>query len=55
MTATHENVTRFSAWVENVGHKMYMDSFSSPGLPYGLCTQAVIYCGTARTNKTRMS
>ena len=55
VTATHETVTRFAAWVENVGHKMYMDSFSSPGLPCGLCTQAVKYCGTARTNKTWMS
>jgi len=29
--------------------------FSSPGLSCGLCTQAVKYCGTVRTNKTRIS
>jgi len=34
---------------------MYMDSFSSPGLPCGLCNQAVKYSGTVGTNKTRTS
>jgi len=29
--------------------------FSSPGLSCGLSTQAVKYCGTVTTNKTRMS
>lgn len=29
--------------------------FSSPGLSCGLCTQAVKYCRTVRTNKTRIS
>jgi hypothetical protein len=45
MTATYATVTRFTAWIKNVGHKMYMDSFSSPGLPCGLWNEAVKYCG----------
>jgi hypothetical protein len=43
--SSHATVTRFTAWTENVGDKMYMDSFSSPGLPCGLCNQAVSTVG----------
>jgi hypothetical protein len=45
-TATHANVTRLTARSENMGHKLYMDNFSSLALFEELHTKTINWCGT---------
>jgi hypothetical protein len=55
MTATHATVTGLTGRIENLGHKLYMDSFfSSPELFDDLHTKAINCCGTVRQNRRGM-
>jgi hypothetical protein len=55
MTATHATVAGLTRRVENVGHKLYMDSFfSSPDLFDDLHSRKINCCGTVRLNRKGM-
>ena len=55
MSATHATVTGFTARLENVGHKLYMDNFfSSPALFDDLCTKTINCHGTVRPKRKGM-
>ena len=55
MTATCATVTGLAARTEHVGHKLYMDSFSSsPALFDDLHTVTINCCGTVRPNRKGM-
>jgi len=52
MTATHANVTRLTARIEHVGHKLYIGNFfPSPASFDDLHTKTIHCCGTVRANR----
>jgi hypothetical protein len=55
MTATHATVTGLTGRIENLGHKLYMDSFfSSPELFDDLYTKAIIAVVLSKQNRRGM-
>ena len=55
MTATHATVTGLAARTEHVGHKLYMNSFSSsPALFDNLHTVTLNCCRTVRLKRKGM-
>jgi hypothetical protein len=55
MTATHATVTGLTGRIENLGHKLYSDSFiSSSELFDDLHNKAINCCGTVRQNRRGM-
>jgi hypothetical protein len=55
MTATHATVTGLAARIENMGHKLYVDSnFSSPALFDDLQSKTINCCETVRPNRKGM-
>jgi hypothetical protein len=54
MTATHTTVAGLMRRAENLGHKLYMDSFSSPDLFSNLHSKKINCCGSVRLNQKGM-